>query len=571
MTAAPIRFKLTPRQEVNLTRALSCGVGFREFGGVSVTAKVQRRVRRPGSVTSEKVIFCLLVLCYLVPLWSFRYIPTQDGPSHLANAEILKKYHDAGAERVRAYFVLNLKPIPNLLYHLLLAGLLYVFKPLIAEKVLLSAYVVLFAYGLRALGKAAGGRAGPAAFLVFPVIYSFAFQMGFFGFMFSLAVATLGVAYYWRRRGDVTARLFVVLNLLGVVIFFFHLLGWVIFMGGIVLLAWADAAREFLIARRSGGWRAAQRKRLIGRLAAPLYLAPAGALGLFYCLSQGAGGFFYRTPVRMLRYLYQLEVLRVFDSWQKWPAAALGVTFGGAVVVALAVAVYRSLKGESRSAEGGRGAAWIWGIAVVAAFALYFFAPDVAISGGYISDRLALLPLIAASAWLAAISGNFLRRSLFFIAPAVALAYVATVCLEYHKANADLKEFNTGRCCLTGDATILPVIYLSAPHSGCKVNYMEHAGSYYTLGNYNVDLLNFEAECYYFPINWRCGPPAIGLEDVCSGTPVYVLDGVYDQIDFLVCWRVNPFLSGMQKIFARYALVHSTPHMMILRRQDLGA
>ncbi len=510
-------------------------------------------------------------MCYLVPLWSFRYVPTQDGPCHLANAEILKKYHDAGAERVRAYFVLNPKPIPNLLYHLLLAGLLYVFKPLIAEKVLLSAYVILFAYGLRALGKAAAGRAGPTAFLVFPVIYSFPFQMGFFGFMFSLAIATLGVAYYWRRRGEATPRLFVKLNVLGVVIFFFHLLGWVIFMGGIILLAWADAAVDFLINRRSGASGAAQRKRLSGRLAAPLFLAPAAAPGVFYMLRNTGGTVAYRETTWMLEYVYRLEVLRVFDPWQRWLAWVLAVTFAAALIGVSVAAVCRLLRGKRRSSESGREPAWVWGIAVVGAFAVYFAAPDVALSGGYISDRLALLPLIAASAWLAALSGNFLRRSLFFITPAVALAYVAAVCLEYRKADADLKEFNTGHCCLAGNATVLPVICLRAPRSGCWINYMEHAGSYYTLGNYNVDLLNFEADCHYFPINWRRGPPPIRLEAVCNGTPVYVLDGMYDQVDFLICWRVNPFLSGMQKIFARYVLVHSTPHMMILRRRDLGA
>lgn len=536
---------------------------------------VRRWFGRRGSVTGERVIFCLLVLCYLVPLWSFRYIPTQDGPSHLANAEILKEYRDVGAERLRAYFVINFKPIPNVLYHLLLVGLLYLFEPLMAEKVLLSAYVIIFAYALRALGKAAGGRAGPAAFLVFPIIYSFPFQMGFFGFMFSLAVATLGIAYYWRGRGEATAWFFVKLNVLAAVIFFFHLLGWVIFLGGIILLTWADAAREFHITRRSFGSRAVRRRRLIGRLAVPLYLIPAGALGISYLPGHTGGSVVYREPAWILKYIYQFEALRVFDPWQKWMAIALAVTFGGAVAVASAVAVRRFLKGEPRSVEAGEGREWgtaasVWGVSVVAAFTLLFVVPDVAISGGFISDRLALLPLIACSAWLAATGGSILRRSLFVITPALAMAYAATVCWGYRPANADLEEFNTGHVYLTGNVTILPIIYLNAPRPGSKINYMEHAGSYYTLGNYNVDLLNYEAYNNYFPITWRGGPPPIGLEGPYNGTPVYVLDGAYGQVDFLICWRVNPFLSGMQKTFAYYGLVHSTPHMMILRRGDLG-
>jgi hypothetical protein len=531
---------------------------------------VGQRFAGRASVGGEKVIFCLLVLSYLFPLWAFRYIPTQDGPSHLANAEIMKKYDDAGAERLRAFFVLNIKPIPNLLYHLLLAGLLYVFRPLLAEKILLSAYVIIFAFALRALGKAAGGRAGPAAFLVFPIIFSYPFQMGFFGFMFSLAVGTFGIAYYWRRRDEATPWLFVTLNVLGMLIFFFHLLGWVVFMGGVILLAWLAGAREALVARRSGGSRAVPRRRLFAKLAVPLYLVPAGAWGLYYVLGRPNGFVDYRGAAWLIKYMYRLETFRALGPSQKWLATAVAVTFGAVVVAALAVAVYRFVKRESRPAEGGGGAGWVWGAAVIAALALYSGAPDAALSGGFISNRLALLPLIAASAWLAAMGGRFQQKALFVVAPALALAYVATVGVEYRNANEDLKEFNTGRCYLTGDATFLSIICVREPRAGYTVKYMDHAGSYYTLGTYNVDLLNYEAYNPCFAVNWRCGSLPIGVEGPYDGTPIYVLDGFYDEVDYLICWRVNPFLSGMRKILARYRLVHSTTHMMILRRRDLG-
>src|SRR5438132_13832667 len=34
--------------------------------------------------------WALPVLLFLVPIWSFRYLPTQDGPAHLANSLIVK-------------------------------------------------------------------------------------------------------------------------------------------------------------------------------------------------------------------------------------------------------------------------------------------------------------------------------------------------------------------------------------------------------------------------------------------------------------------------------------------------
>ena len=43
----------------------------------------------------------------LVPIWIFRYFPTQDGPSHLYNAFVLSHYFDASSVVTHAYFALN--------------------------------------------------------------------------------------------------------------------------------------------------------------------------------------------------------------------------------------------------------------------------------------------------------------------------------------------------------------------------------------------------------------------------------------------------------------------------------
>jgi hypothetical protein len=126
-------------------------------------------------------------------------VPTADGSPHLADALIIENYRSPAAETIRGYYVVSRRPSPNLPYHLSLVTLLYVFPQLIAEKVLLSLYVVLFAAAFRYLVAAVRGRAGPAALLVCPFVFGFSFNPGFFGWAISLALATLGVGYYWRR------------------------------------------------------------------------------------------------------------------------------------------------------------------------------------------------------------------------------------------------------------------------------------------------------------------------------------------------------------------------------------
>ena len=36
--------------------------------------------------SGERVLFSILVLVYVLPVWAFRYFPTTDGPAHLYNA-----------------------------------------------------------------------------------------------------------------------------------------------------------------------------------------------------------------------------------------------------------------------------------------------------------------------------------------------------------------------------------------------------------------------------------------------------------------------------------------------------
>src|SRR5690242_20352336 len=97
---------------------------------------------------SEAVAFWTLAVLHLLPVWGFHYLPTQDGPSHLANALILRDYGSSAAGYER-FFELRAEPLPNLSAQILLAALLYLLSPLVAEKVLVSLYVLGFAAALR--------------------------------------------------------------------------------------------------------------------------------------------------------------------------------------------------------------------------------------------------------------------------------------------------------------------------------------------------------------------------------------------------------------------------------------
>jgi hypothetical protein len=41
---------------------------------------------------AERLLFLALLALHVVPLWLFPFFPSQDGPSHLENAIILRNY-----------------------------------------------------------------------------------------------------------------------------------------------------------------------------------------------------------------------------------------------------------------------------------------------------------------------------------------------------------------------------------------------------------------------------------------------------------------------------------------------
>ena len=116
---------------------------------------ITRATGIPGR-TGETLLFWGLLALYLLPLWVFPFFPTQDGPDHQALSFILRQYGHPGAGLLREYYLMNREAVPNwFIFFLMSRALGFVSIPM-AEKILLTAYVVLFPLSVRY--AAAGGR-----------------------------------------------------------------------------------------------------------------------------------------------------------------------------------------------------------------------------------------------------------------------------------------------------------------------------------------------------------------------------------------------------------------------------
>src|SRR5262245_27031384 len=76
--------------------------GKRHEMGDRFRAQLRHRLKDRGVL-----FFTLLILIHLVPIWSFTYFPSQDGPAHINNANILREYYQPDRSIFREYYSLN--------------------------------------------------------------------------------------------------------------------------------------------------------------------------------------------------------------------------------------------------------------------------------------------------------------------------------------------------------------------------------------------------------------------------------------------------------------------------------
>ena len=172
-------------------------------------------------------LLCLAVSgMVLVPCFWQRRIQAGDLASHVYNAWLAQLI-----ERGQAPGLWIARQWHNVLFDLALHALGDRFGLAAAEKIAVSAAVLIFFWGAFALASAAARR---AAWLVAPCLamlsYGWTFQMGFFNYYVSLGFAFFGLALLWRSRGWEQAVVLLLVPLI-----------WLAHPLGLVLLAGAGA------------------------------------------------------------------------------------------------------------------------------------------------------------------------------------------------------------------------------------------------------------------------------------------------------------------------------------------
>ncbi|MBD3673642.1 MAG: hypothetical protein HUJ26_08980 [Planctomycetaceae bacterium] len=471
----------------------------------------------------ERALWWGWLIAHLVIIWSFTYIPTRDGPAHLASRFIERNY-DSPQTNFAEYFTFSRTQVPNLTTVWLLRGLMAVFPPLIAEKVLVSLYVVAmtfaFLYFLRSFGE--GARTVSA--IGFLLIFNGTFYMGFYNYNFSLALYLTILGFLFRYAERPTGQQWLILSGLLTATYFCHLLGFLM----------AVASAVFILAVM-GHFRF---RRLILLIAAALpgllltadYLfrtahaeTPAGdQQGILAALAEIRPSFsgVYEDLVLMVTEGY------VPYSYDYLPYGTLIVCVYGLILGAAWFQKKRLLSAEIRLKKA-QIITLIFGAVSLLAYLIF---PDMlGAHGGFLKIRFALNVFIFGAACLCVPLEGELRSVVIYYLHGLVAVHLACVTLFTNAANEEIDVFLSGRDVFSpGD-----VLYREDSDPATEFQgYLANGTSYYCFMSSIVPLDLYQAEVDHFLIQFQPGYE--------RGRGDFFTYDHRDQVDYVIGWYSQP-------------------------------
>ena len=473
------------------------------FGGSMrfawATGDAQPREPLALAALTPRVLFALLLVLHVVPIWVVHYFPTQDGPLHVEN--VLALLQHASSPLLQRWYVPNWGAQPNWLTQAMLAAILPLAQPVVAEKIVLTGYTILFPLSFRA-AMPRGTRGWWAALLAFPFVHAFPFHMGFWNFCYGFALAFLAAGFYLRTRGRLGAGRFAVLAVLAVLLYLAHMValaGAAIAMGSV--LAWR-AHVSWSRARGNPARRQLVRRGYTRRgLALVAAAGPGVALALVWIAAHREH---VASRIPFLELAEKLAVGYALVSIDRRELLLSAMVMLAMFVAAVHLLLARSGRGPRRRAQDG----WILAAALFVVF--YFAVPDVVAAGAHVSDRFAWFALVSAAAWIgtATAPATSLRR----IAVALAVIAVAALGVRLQKQRdlSDLMvEFVSAERAIGAGRVLLPLAL--SPHGprddagrrlGYRVKPFLHATGWIVAERGGVDLKNSQANTDQCPVRF---------------------------------------------------------------------
>jgi len=487
-------------------------------------------VIRPPRIprTPEFAAYLITTLLALVPLWIAPVFPSQDGGSHLYNAHVLGSLLTGDNVPYADIYRLNFAALANWSDHLVLALLTSVVAAPTAEKLLLSAYVLLFAAAARYAAASIHPERAWLSHLALPLVFTFSVHMGFYNFILCFPLYFFLIGYYWRHRDGRHAGGLAVLLL---ALYVLHPLAWLFGLLSLTLLVLAGARNVHVHGHTSAATTAARVLRV--------WLAGApGAILLLVLVGHEPTEFAVWQPLPDL-------VRHIYFGGPLWTFSPVDTAFGGAVFalfMTITVFAWRSAHADSATTA----LAWT----TAAYIALLVLLPSQWKSLGLITERVGTFAFMT---WVVALAGQTysprVRRIAIVCAQVLALLLVARWTLVVRSLEPYVREYLSVAPQIAREHRVLELNF--APRGrDAEGDRLVHpvAPFAHTVGLIGaardaVILNDYEALTTVFPLTQR-SDAAARLESTLHDPPDFRLEDLeaYERatcepIDYIIVWQ----------------------------------
>lgn len=507
---------------------------------------------------SWKHIFVVLLILYLLPIWIFAYFPSQDGPSHVYNALVLKEYGDHANYKIRDAWQLNITIFPNWLSHIVLAALLYVFPPVMSEKVFLTIAIGMipfaFFYFIDAVHKDKKEKY-IYAWLGFPFAYNYLLYMGFYNFTLSISFFFFSFGYWWKHKDNMQVKQICVLYVLLLLTYLSHIASYGLAVLGISVAAgsiWGckALAKAWQEHRENVG---VMLKQFVINLK-PFFRFLFYMVPIYFVLMEYYLQSVKRHPTGSHRgmdyiwdYFFDIGCLVYFTHWHKHPNHFLLVVLGIAVLIAVGYRIYRKEWIKSTDA-----------FLLIAVLFTYMFirAPWSYGPGGWINDRIYIYILLMLAPWLIVDMHRIVRYGITTCIILFALIHFGRTAYEHGSISPEMAELVSGTDYIEPHSTF--AIRTADGHKSKSLGRVDpvapfvHTQAFY--GVYADDVVhmaNYEANYYYFPVN-RNNRDSVGLD--------------YIRADYVIAW-MYPETEPFADLQPNYDIIHETEHLKLFKRK----
>ena len=499
------------------------------------------------------LLLSVLIVAYLLPIWLFPYFPTQDGVSHVYNSQILTEYNNPEYQ-FRDYYEINWYPFPNWLSHASLAVLMFIFPPLIAEKIFLSLYVILFPMAIYYFLNAVQRERHALVILSFTFVYNYLLLMGFYNFAVSVPLFFLALGYWWKHKDEMNVTRVVLLNCLIIVTYFAHLISYAFILFSIALLALLHFRRNF------------RRIFITG-----CYLLPAAVLLLVYLptsdlLAGDTPEFGLGRIGELFANLIGMHVLVGYTEPPNW----ISVAVSAILIFLVGATLWQNRKGTTAEHAGQKGFLYL----AVVLLGLYFILPNSIGPGGWVNDRLAILATLAIFAWFREFDSLQWKRAFTAVATLLALVNLVYVGVLFKNLNAEVREFNAFVQRVEKNSVILP-LHFDPRGSSQRVGIFVNAANYYCLDNGCINLGNYEIQFDYFPVRFNTDfeTPLDEKEwvQVVHWQPERIdLCRYAANVDYLLLWDTPDEPIITEAIAACYTLIASEGRLKLFKGERMA-